>query len=164
MRRILEALVVIALPAALAGCGDSGSASNAGKAADTRGVIVSASDCSTFGPGAVERCARAIERAVDVHERTAATYTSLEDCEKAVGEQACERAQSGHYRIRLSAFMVTLGETARAEPLYPVSGKDAGFQTARKDTLLASDRSLAFSRLATSVAQMHATSDAPRRR
>ncbi|WP_439542832.1 DUF1190 domain-containing protein [Hyphomicrobium sp.] len=161
MRAILHVFALIGISAALAGCGDSGSPT---AAKDERGVIASASDCASFGPGAVDACAGAIERAVKAHEATATAYTSLEDCEKAVGERACERSASGHYRIRLSAFMVTLGATPRAEPLYPVKGNDVGFQTSRKDVLLANDRSLVFSRLAVSVAERHAASDPKRKR
>jgi hypothetical protein len=163
MRAMFNAFALIGISAALTGCGDSG-APKAGKVADERGVIASASDCAVFGPGAVDACATAIERAVKTHESTATAFTSLEDCEKAVGERACERSETGHYRIRLSAFMVTLGATPRAEALYPVKGSDVGFQTARKDVLLANDRSLVFSRLAVSVAERHAASDPKRKR
>jgi hypothetical protein len=160
MRAILHAFALIGISAALSGCGDS----NAPTAKDERGVIVSASDCASFGPGAVDACAGAIEGAVKVHESTAAKYTSLEDCEKAVGDGACERSESGHYRFRLSAFMVTLGAKPRAEALYPVKGKDIGFQTSRKDVVLANDRSLVFSRLAVSVAERHAAASDPKRK
>ena len=160
MRAIVHAFALIGMSAALSGCGDS----NAPTAKEERGVIVSASDCASFGPGAVDACAGAIERAVKTHETTAAKYTSLADCEKVAGDRACERSQSGHYRIRLSAFMVTLGAKPRAEALYPVKGTDVGFQTSRKDVVLASDRSLVFSRLAVSEAERHAASDPKRKR
>ena len=52
---------------------------------EPRGVIASASDCASFGPGAVDACAQAIERAVAQHETTAA-HNNLETCESAVGQ------------------------------------------------------------------------------
>lgn len=147
---------LLAATAALAGgCGDSGSPS--GTSAAMRGVIASAGDCSSFGPEAVEACARAIERAVAKHEATAA-HAKLETCESAAGAGMCERAASGKYRPRLSAFLVTLDGTPRAEPLYPAASGTVGFQTAGKTTLAASDTSLAFSRLALSVAEGQAGS------
>ena len=163
MRAMFNAFVLIAISAALAGCGDSG-APKSEKVAEERGVIASASDCAVFGKGAVDACAAAIERAVKKHESTAKTFTSLEDCEKAVGARSCERSETGHYRIRLSAFMVTLGATPRAEALYPTQGSDVGFQTSSKDVLLANDRNLVFSRLAVSVAERHAASEPKRKR
>lgn len=164
MRAFRHFVIVAGFSAVLGGCGDSGPAKGPSAAADAGGIIASASDCASFGPGAVDSCARAIERAVNAHEATAKTYTSIEDCEAAVGERACERSQTGHWRIRLSAFMVKLGDNPRAEPLYPTKGKDAGFQSARKDIYLAKDRSLHFSRMAQSVAEMHAAGDGKRKR
>ncbi len=151
-------LGLFGLAAALGGCGDSGSSpGSAGKASDARGVIASAADCASFGPDAVKACAAAIERAVTSHEAASASYSNLQSCETAVGANKCERAESGKYRARLSAFMVTIGSaSARAEPLYPVGEGKVGFQTAGKSPLLASDQSLTFSRLALSVAETQA--------
>lgn len=143
--------------AALGGCGDSGSPASSGSAADARGVIVSAGDCVSFGPDAVKACAAAIERAVASHEASSASYTNLQACQSAAGDGKCERAASGKYRARLSAFVVNIGATsAHAEPLYPVKDGGVGFQTASNSKLLASDRSLSFSRLALSVAETQA--------
>lgn len=160
MRILPSAGVVglLGLAAALGGCGDGGSpAGSADKPADVRGVIASASDCVSFGPGAVKACAAAIERAIKSHEASSAVYSNLQACESAVGESRCERSASGKYRARLSAFMVTVGAaSARAEPLYPVKDGGVGFQTASNGRLLASDQSLAFSRLALSLAETQA--------
>jgi hypothetical protein len=165
MRAFHNAAIVVAFSAVLGGCGDSGPAQSPTASADVSGVVVSASDCASFGPGAVEACARAIESAVASHDTTAKAYTSIEECEAAVGERSCERSQTGHWKIRLSAFMVKLGANPRAEPLYPTKGKDAGFQSARKDIYLAKDRAVTFSRLAQSVAEMHAAgADTKRKR
>lgn len=117
-----------------------------------RGVIASAGDCTSFGPQAVDACAAAIERAVSAHEKTTA-YRTLDACEKVAGATMCERSAAGMYRSRLSAFFVTLGGSPKAEPLYPAATGTVGFQTAGKTTLSASDTSLAFSRLALSVAE-----------
>lgn len=141
----------------LGGCGQS-SPGGGSKAADIRGVIASASDCASFGADAVKACASAIERAVSSHEATSASYNNLDGCEKAVGEGKCERAASGKYRSRLSAFMVTVsGGAARAEPLYPVNS-GVGFRSASNSEYLASDDSVTFSRLALSVAETQAGS------
>ncbi|HRN88718.1 DUF1190 domain-containing protein [Hyphomicrobium sp.] len=146
---------LLAAAALLGGCGDSGQAT--GTTTSTRGVIASASDCASFGPGAVDACAQAIERAVAQHETTAA-HNNLETCESAVGVGMCERAASGRYRVRLSAFLVTLSDNPRGEPLYPAPAGTVGFVTANKTTFAANDHSVAFSRLATSVAEAQAAS------
>lgn len=146
------------LTAILGGCGDGGSVAGT-KAADTRGVIASASDCVSFGPDAVKACAAAIERAVAGHETSSTSYNNIEACESAIGVNRCERSASGTYRARLSAFIVTVGSSsAHAEPLYPVKDGGVGFQTAGSSKLLASDQSVAFSRLALSVAETQAQS------
>lgn len=147
--------LLVAVASFLGGCGDGGKAP--GPSAGARGVIASASDCASFGPGAVDACAQAIERAVSQHETTVA-HNNIASCESAVGAGMCERAASGKYRARLSAFLVTLGDRSRAEPLYPAPAGTVGFVTASKTTLAASDHSLAFSRLATSVAEAQAAS------
>lgn len=151
-------LGLFGLAAALGGCGDSGGpAKSSSKPADTRGVIASAGDCVSFGADAVKACAAAIERAVTAHEASSASYNDLQACESVVGESRCERAASGKYRARLSAFMVTVGAgSARAEPLYPIKDGGVGFQTAGASKLMASDRSLPFSRLALSLAETQA--------
>ena len=146
---------LVAIAAILAGCGDSGN--SAGRSDGTRGVIASASDCVALGPGAVDACARAIARAVSSHESTA-SHTNIQSCEKEIGAGMCERGASGKYRPRLSAFLVTMGDSARAEPLYPAAAGTVGFRTASKTTLAANDHSLAFSRLALSVAEAQAVS------
>lgn len=150
--------LLTAVAALLGGCGDSGQATGT-SASSTRGVIASASDCASFGPGAVDACAQAIERAVSQHEATVA-HNNIQGCESAVGIGMCERAASGKYRPRLSAFLVTLGNNPRAEPLYPAPAGTVGFVTANKTTLATGDHSLAFSRLATSVAEAQAASSA----
>lgn len=147
------------LASAVSGCGKAGSSSNTSKASDTRGVIASASDCASFGPEAVKACSTAIERAVNAHEASSTLYQNIKACESAVGVNQCERAASGKYRARLSAFVVTMGSgSTRAQPLYPVKGGGVGFQTAGADVLLASDPSVPFSRLALSVAETLAAS------
>ena len=145
----------------IGGCGDSGSAGGSGSG--TRGVVASAADCVSFGPGAVEACAGAIERAVNSHEGSTTTYSDVQACEDVVGQGGCERSASGKYRPRLSAFMVTLGSKASAEPLYPTNDGTIGFLTASKAMLPASDRSLGFSRLALSVAELQAGSEKKKR-
>lgn len=147
-------LSLFCLAAALGGCGKSGSSSSNSKSTDTRGVIASASDCASFGPEAVKACSRAIERAVNAHEASSTAYRNISACESAVGVNRCERAESGKYRARLSAFVVTIGSQATtAEPLYPVKDGGVGFQTASASKLLANDQSVPFSRLALSVAE-----------
>ncbi|MGE0024855.1 MAG: DUF1190 domain-containing protein [Hyphomicrobium sp.] len=149
---------LLGLAGLLGGCGDSGSsAGSEQRAGDPRGVIASASDCVSFGEKAVKACAKAIERAVDNHESSSASYGNIDACEAAVGADKCERSASGKYRARLSAFMVSIeGSSAHAEPLYPAKDGAVGFQTASKTPMLANDRSLVFSRLALSVAETQA--------
>lgn len=151
--RVLAFLVLAALTG---GCGNSQPQSSTGKSEVLRGIIASASDCTSFGADAVKACADAIERAVNRHEATSQVYNNIDACEKAVGDGKCERAASGKYRQRLSAFMVALGSAPRAEPLYPAKSGKIGFQTADKSTYLASDQSIPFSRLALSVAEAEA--------
>jgi hypothetical protein len=152
----VRALALFGLAALLSGCGNEPTASSDSKSEDLRGVIASASDCVSFGSEAVIACSEAIERAVTWHETASMTYNNIEACETAVGESKCERAASGKYRRRLSAFMVSLGSSPHAEPLYPAKDGAVGFQSANKSTYLASDRSITFSRLAVSVAETEA--------
>jgi hypothetical protein len=146
---------LMGLSTAFAGCSDSGPSEQS--SADARGVIASAADCVSFGTDAVKACAAAIEEAINAHEASTTSFTNLQACERDVGVSKCERAASGRYRARLSAFMVTIGSTAaHAEPLYPVSEGGVGFQKADKSKLMAEDRSTTFSSLALSVAEMQA--------
>jgi uncharacterized protein YgiB involved in biofilm formation len=151
-----RALPLLVLAALSGGCGN-GQPQPGSKSEVLRGIIASASDCTSFGPEAVKACADAIERAVTRHETTSQTYNNIDACEKAIGEDKCERAASGKYRQRLSAFMVALGSSPRAEPLYPTKNGKVGFQTADQSTYLVSDQSVTFSRLAVSVAEAEAT-------
>ena len=153
--QIVPLIGFFGLAAALGGCGDGGS-STSNTTADARGVIASASDCVSFGDEAVKACAAAIERAVASHEASSQLFSNIEDCAKTAGNNKCERAASGKYRAKLSAFLVTIGSSTAAEPLYPTKDGEVGFQTASKSKLLASDRSLSFSRLALSVAESQA--------
>lgn len=147
------ALFLIAL---IPGCGETSPAAE-GPSVGFRGVFASASDCASFGSDVLKACSAAIERAVKAHEAASPAYRDIEACEKVAGEGRCERSASGTYRARLAAFMVTAnGASARAEPLYPVGDGAVGFRTASNTKLLASDRSLAFSRLALSLAETQA--------
>jgi uncharacterized protein YgiB involved in biofilm formation len=156
--RFVGLIGLIGFGSLLGGCGKSSSTQRASSPSDTRGVIVSASDCTAFGDDAVKACSSAIERAVASHEASSAQYNNIEACEKAVGTNGCERSAAGTYRPRLSAFMVTIGKgSASAEPLYPVKGGGVGFQTASASKFMANDQSVVFSRLAMSVAESQAT-------
>ncbi|WP_083929171.1 DUF1190 domain-containing protein [Hyphomicrobium zavarzinii] len=160
MRTLVFARVIalFGFAALLGGCGNANTTSaDAPQSPAMRGVIASASDCVSFGQEAVTACAAAIERAVTRHEASSQTYSNIEACEKAVGANKCERAASGKYRQKLSAFMVSLGSSPRAEPLYPAKDGAVGFQSSDKSTYLASDQSVTFSRLALSVAEMQAS-------
>lgn len=161
MRCFTAAGLPVFLGAALlvGGCGES--APQGGS--NIQGVVASATDCVSFGPGAVDACARAIERAVERHEESTTTYTDRAACEAVVGEGKCERSASGMYRPRLSAFRVTIGAAPAAEPLYPTNDGTVGFLTASKTVLPASDRKLGFSRLALSVAELQASSSKKKR-
>ncbi len=160
LNHVVRTAFVLLVSALLAGCGDSQS-STGGPA--MRGVIASASDCASFGPEAVDACGDAIERAVSAHENTTA-YRTADACEAVAGAAMCERSASGMYRPRLSAFLVTLGRSPQAEPLYPAAPGTIGFQTSGKTTFAASDTSLAFSRLALSVAEGQSVSKKKKKR
>jgi len=153
-----QAAFALVLTSTLGGCGDGGSTgSKAG--GDARGVITSSADCVSFGPNALNACSAALEKAVSVHEATSPTYTNLSACESVAGANNCERAESGKYRRRLLAFMVTVsGNSARSEPLYAVKEGAVGFQTASSSPVLASDTSIAFSSQALTIAEMQAGS------
>jgi len=154
---IVRVLAFLGLALVLSGCGKSSSSAD-GKSPDSRGVIATAADCVSFGPDAVTACATAIETAVTHHEASSASYPNIDVCEKTVGTGDCERSATGMYRQRLSAFMVTIGgASAHAEPLYPAKDGAVGFQYSDRSQVLASDRSIMFSRLALSVAETQAT-------
>src|SRR5690606_39199743 len=66
-----------------------------------------------------DKCAKAIDRAVGEHEKTARKFPTLADCETAEGVDRCEKAAERHYRPRLMSYLFTINKSRTvATPLY----------------------------------------------
>jgi uncharacterized protein YgiB involved in biofilm formation len=107
----------------LAGCGSSS------KVPTERFIYTSSEDCAAFGKVSSEDCSKAVEKALTEHDKLTIKYPTMLDCEKAEGNDRCERVAERHYRPRLMAFLFTVNnQGVTAVPLYAVqivAGKSA---------------------------------------
>lgn len=128
-------LTVLAVSAALAGCGDSGGGSKqaAGKApVAPRGIYISTNDCIEGKMLNADQCSALIESAIAMHEARAAKYDSIISCSRAEGPDRCERTVNRTFSPRLQAFFVIASEQPTALPLYATGGGETGFKTLSK--------------------------------
>lgn len=144
MKHRVAALFAVLPAAALAGCGGSPTPAPTAKAIE-KAVYISAKDCIESGKAKKEECESLIDSAVADHEGKAPTYTSQASCEKAEGEEQCERTGNKSFRPRLIAFLVTFTEPPSSVPLYASKTEEPGFRTG-KTTILVSDEAYSFSR------------------
>jgi hypothetical protein len=130
---------IAAAALALAGCGDSSA-----KVETKRFIVTSAVDCADNTGLDYDRCAKIMQFAVAQHDKTAATYPKLEDCENTEGEGRCERAGEKSYRARVAAFQVSIGEKSGALPLYAPVKNTAGLRTAANVEILPDAEGITF--------------------
>ena len=109
-RLALVALVFVAGP--LAGCG------NSAKIPTERFIYTNSEDCAEGGKASATNCDKAIELALLEHDKLPVKYLTLADCEKAEGNDRCERVAERHYRPRLMGYHFTVKGQATAVPLY----------------------------------------------
>jgi len=144
MRRVpRSAAVAVTLAAALvaSACG-KGPATAAAKG--DRIIYATLDDCVDAGKLQPAECDTIIEAAVGQHEKSAVTYRTIDECEKAEGIERCERTATGAYKPRPSAFLVTLAPKAAAEPMYLALKKVNAYRTA-KGTVVKPDGDTPFS-------------------
>ncbi len=110
--RLLAACLSLVAVSSLSGCG--------GDAGPTHKVIYTSSgDCANGGHLDFDKCDKAIEKAIVEHEKTAPKFLTLADCEKAEGNDRCEKAAERQYRPRLMGFFFTINsKKSSALPLY----------------------------------------------
>jgi uncharacterized protein YgiB involved in biofilm formation len=109
---LLPLAVALAAAFTLAGCGGE-------TGPITKVVYISSGDCAQGGLIDFDKCAKAIDKAVVEHEKTARKYPTLLDCETSEGVDRCEKAAERHYRPRLMSYLFTISKTkTTAAPLY----------------------------------------------
>lgn len=146
------ATLLITLPLLfVAGCGSSAPKPSAATPLE-KSIFISAKDCIESGKAKKEVCEGIIDQAVAEHEGNAPKFTSQASCEKAEGEEQCERTGNKSFRPRLLAFLVTFSEPPAAVPLYASKTEEPGFRTG-KTTILVSDEAYSFSKLAVANAE-----------
>lgn len=121
-----------------------------------KGVFVSSSDCTEAGKISEDACGKAIDQAVAIYSQTATMHNSLRLCEVAEGPERCVKAGENQYRVRVQAFLVTMGNPPTAVPLYPPPTPTAAFRSPSKQDLNVNDESLNMSHQAMAVASENA--------
>lgn len=81
-------------------------------------IYTSSADCADGGKLDFDKCSKAIDKAITEHEKSAAKFITLSDCEKSEGNDRCEKAAERHYRPRLMGFLFTINKNIVAAPLY----------------------------------------------
>jgi hypothetical protein len=125
--RYLATLGILVVLSALGGCGEDATAVPNGPAAE-RGIFISSSDCADAGKLTIDQCGQAIDKAVAMHNRKAASYKNLRDCAAVEGPDRCSRDVDGSYRSNLQAFLVTMSDPPSAVPLYASTDGSVGFR------------------------------------
>jgi hypothetical protein len=125
--RYFPALAILVLLSGLGGCGENATAVS-NEAAAERGIFISSGDCADAGKLTIDQCGQAIDKAVTLHNREAASYKNLRDCAAVEGPDRCARDVDGSYRSNLQAFLVTMSTPASAVPLYASTDGSIGFR------------------------------------
>jgi uncharacterized protein YgiB involved in biofilm formation len=146
----IRILAIVAATVTLAGCGGSDK-----KAAPiARHIITSSVDCSENAGLTYEQCTEVIEKAVAEHEKSAATYTNLKNCETTEGAERCERLDEKVFRPKLKAFLLSLSDPPKAVPLYTIKDGKSGFRDTSNAMYLSEDEQLTFSKSAVHAAEL----------
>jgi hypothetical protein len=156
MRHLRLAVLIAASTLLLAGCGGGDEAQqNAAKKPVEQAVFTSTTDCADSGKLTMDQCVVVIEAAVAQHVAMAPTYGSLRSCEKAEGDDKCERMDEKTYRPMLRAYLVIIAEQPIAIPLYPTKDGKAGFAGPDKTVYFGDDEKLQFSKKAVAAYERH---------
>ncbi len=155
MKRLLNSRILAAVGAslALAGCGGS---SEQAATPDQQYVVMSAVDCADNTGMDYDTCAGLLQKAIDEHDKQAPSYTKLADCEKAEGQNRCDRIAEKSYRARIAAFQITMSEEAVAIPLYPTKKETAGFRTAANTEVVPDAENFTFTKSAADATHLFA--------
>lgn len=148
-------VAAIAAALALAGCGGDSAPKKTAKAPDKKGIFISTMDCAAAGILSEDACGKAVDLALKMHEG-GKTYPTKGSCEKAEGAERCTNTADGTYRVRLQAYLITLGAEPTGMPLYPSEKKAIGFKDAKKAAVEATDDTLIVSAAAMAVAHDNA--------
>jgi len=82
-------------------------------------IYTSSSDCADGALIDFDKCARAIDKAIAEHDKSSPKYVTLGDCEKAEGNDRCEKVVDRQYRPRLMGYLFTINSQKQtAVPLY----------------------------------------------
>ena len=120
------------------------------------GIYTSTGDCVDGGKLTAEKCEKAIDMAVSVHESSAPIFKTKRQCEAATGPERCGKTVDGRYRPLLQAFFVVMSTPPSAQPLYPSTAQQIGFQSLTKQVIFADDESLLISNSAITLAHENA--------
>lgn len=148
-------LAALVAALALAGCGGDSAPKKAAKAPDKKGIFISTNDCAAAEILSEEACGKAVNLALKMHE-TGKSYPTIGACEKAEGAERCTNTADGTYRVRLQAYLITLGAEPTGMPLYPSEKKTIGFKDAKQAAVEATDDTLIVSAAAMAVAHDNA--------
>jgi uncharacterized protein YgiB involved in biofilm formation len=122
--RLIPLALTFVAAVSMGGCGGD-------QGPTTRIIYVSSSDCAEGGLIDFDKCAKAIDKAVTEHEKTAKRYPALVDCESIEGVDRCEKAAERHYRPRLMSYLFSINKArAVAAPLYAGSKGAPVFRSA----------------------------------
>ena len=140
--RFATVMAILAAPLLLAGCGGS---SPKTETKDFKGIYTTASDCADSGKLTYEDCSAAMAQAVQKHEADAPSHGELRFCEAKEGDGKCEVGSNQKYRPRLFAFLVTVGKSTSAVPLYAHPKGEDGFRDLAGATYMHASEELVFS-------------------
>lgn len=115
MTRLPSLIAVLSAAALAAGCGNAAPKGSGG--GQDRHIYVSVGDCAKSGKLDLDKCEKAIDRALVANDEKGTRHKKLKDCEDAVGLDNCERT-GADFRPRPVAYLVTSGSQPVAAPLY----------------------------------------------
>ncbi len=128
--RTLATFGILLAVATLAGCGNS-APSVQGPPVE-RGIYISSGDCAASEKLNIDQCGQLIDNAVAMHQNLAPSYSTLDACASAEGQDRCSKSFDGHDHPNAQAFLITFGQQPSAIPLYGTSDGTAGFKGLNK--------------------------------
>jgi uncharacterized protein YgiB involved in biofilm formation len=152
--KTLRLLAICASSIALTACGGEEPAK---KAPLVQHIITSAVDCSESAALSYEDCSKIIESAVADHDQNAEKFSSLKACETSEGADKCERVDEKAFRPKLVAFLLTMSDPPKAEPLYATTDGVLGFRGADSTSYASDDDKYRFSKSALHAAELIGT-------
>lgn len=149
-------LAVLACGLALAACGKAEKKEE--KVEAKQYIVVSAVDCADNTGLDYDTCSTVLEKAIGQHDKSATVHSRNDACEKAEGVDRCERVGEKSYRVRLTAFQITMSDKPTAIPLYAGKSDKPGLRTASDTSISPDTDSFIFTKSAEDAAHMHAGS------